>query len=63
MEQTVAVRDAGAKGRGVFALRPFKVGDRILAVRPGRIMTAAEARLNGVGKRSSCRPRPTWLSS
>jgi len=37
----VAVRDAGAKGLGVFALRPFRKGEFIFRRRHGRIVATA----------------------
>ena len=38
----VAVRDAGAKGLGVFALRPFRTGEFIFRRRHGRIVASAQ---------------------
>ena len=40
----VAVRDAGAKGKGVFALRDFQKGEFIFRRRYGRVVTTSEIR-------------------
>ena len=40
----VAVRDAGRKGKGVFALRDFRKGEFIFRRRHGRVVTQSEAR-------------------
>jgi len=38
----VEVRDAGARGLGVFALRPFAVGEFIFRRRHGRVLSYAD---------------------
>lgn len=40
----VEVRDAGAKGKGVFALRDFRKGEFIFRRRHGRVITTSEIR-------------------
>ena len=42
LRNDVAVRPAGVKGFGVFALRPFAPGEFIFRRRYGRLVTAAE---------------------
>ena len=42
MDTPVEVRDAGPKGRGVFALRDFERGDVILQFERGRVVHANE---------------------
>jgi hypothetical protein len=42
MDTPVEVRDAGLKGRGVFALRDFERGDVILQFERGRVVHANE---------------------
>lgn len=51
----VAVRDAGPKGHGVFALRDFRKGEFIFRRRHGRVVTASEIRhLSSEDRRHLC---------
>lgn len=51
----VEVRDAGAKGKGVFALRGFRKGEFIFRRRHGRIVTASGIRkLSSDDRRHLC---------
>jgi SET domain-containing protein len=51
----IAVRDAGRKGKGVFAVRDFRKGEFIFRRRHGRIVTRSEVRhLSRADRRHLC---------
>jgi SET domain-containing protein len=53
--EDVEVRDAGRKGRGVFARRSFREGEFIFRRRHGRIVRAAQIRsLSAADRRHLC---------
>lgn len=55
MLKDVEVRDAGRKGKGVFALRSFRRGEFILRRRHGRVVRTAQiASLSAADRRHLC---------
>lgn len=44
MRADIEVREAGAKGKGVFALRPFHLGEFIFRRRHGRVVSLSQIR-------------------